>query len=114
MAAVIRALCINSFVLFAGKVANAGEVTPIISWLRFISPYFYALQSLLQNEVTNLEIAGQPGQFYLDLYDLNQFSIMWSAGALMILSGSMLIFGFIGLNFSTKPKYKLIKNQDKL
>lgn len=105
MAAVLRMIFIYIFLLFSGNLARTTDITPIISWMRFISPYFYALQSLIQNECIGLTIDGQPGVYYVELYGLNQFSIMWNAGALMIMCGAVFVAGYIGLRMTTKPKY---------
>lgn len=108
MAAVLRMIFVYIFILFGGSLARSTDITPIVSWLRFISPYFYALQALIQNECIGLEIAGQDGLFYVELYALNQFSIMWNAGALMIMCAGTFVFGYIGMRITTKPKYIVI------
>lgn len=108
MAAVVRSIFIYIFILFAGNLARTSDVTPIISWMRFLSPYFYALQGLLQNECVGIEIAGEPGTYWVDLYDLGQFSVMWNAGALMIMCGATFVIGYVGLSLTTRPRYIII------
>lgn len=108
MASVVRMLFIYVFLLFGGSRARLADVTPIISWMRFLSPNFYCLQALIQNECIGITIAGEPGIDFVELYDLNQFSIMWNVGALMIMCGATFIAGYIGLKMTTKPRYIVI------
>lgn len=108
MATVVRMLFIYVFLLFGGNLARSSDVTPIISWMRFISPYFYCLQALIQNECIGITIAGEPGINFVELYDLNQFSIMWNVGALMIICAVTFLAGYVGLRATTKPRYIVI------
>jgi len=108
LAAVTRMLFIYIFLLFGGYSARTEDITPIVSWMRFLSPYFYALQALLQNEAVGLTIAGVDGLVFVQLYGLDQFSVMWNVGALMIICGATFVFGYVGLRTTTKPRYVVI------
>lgn len=42
--------------LFGGFILNLGQITPVLSWIQYLSPFKYALEALAVNEVTNLRI----------------------------------------------------------
>ncbi len=96
------------FILFGGNLSQSQTITPILSWIRFLSPYFYYLQATVQTECNGLEIAGEPGAEFVSLFGLDQFSVMWNAGAIMIMCGAAFIAGLIGFYHTTKPNYKTV------
>lgn len=105
---IIQALFGYAFVIFGGTLVNTLEVTPIVSWLRFVSPFFYSTTALAQNECDGLTIAGLPGEYYVNLYALDQLSIMWCAGALMIMIAFYFGAGLVAFSITTKPRFIVI------
>lgn len=104
---VVGPLLIVIFLLFGGNLANAGSVTWILRWIQYTSLIFYCYQGLISSQLDGLTFEGVPGQFYLNLYDLDQFSWYAATGALLGLTGVFLLLGYIALRISTRPKMKL-------
>jgi ABC-type multidrug transport system permease subunit len=96
------------FIIFAGYFVNSKTITPIISWIRFVSPIFYALQGFIQNESNGLIIAGQPADVYVADYALNQISVPWCIGALLFFTVGFFAIGLFGVNKATKHRYIVI------
>lgn len=96
------------FFIFSGVSVRIPDITPNLSWLRFLSPYYFALTGLIQNETIGLTIAGKPGVAFLDEFAVNELSIMWSAGGLMISMVVYLLMGLLGFMLRTQPKYIVI------
>jgi ABC-type multidrug transport system permease subunit len=96
------------FIIFAGYLVNTKSITPIVSWIRFVSPMFYALQALIQNESNGLIIAGQPADVYVANYALNQIPVFWCIGALLFFAVGFFAVGLLGVNKVTKRRYIVI------
>lgn len=96
------------FNAFGGTLVLSPGVPPVLRWIRYLSPFFYCNQGLIQNEVSGLTIAGLPGEFYLDAFYQNIISIMWAAGGLMITAAGYYVLGYIALFYATKPNFKTI------
>lgn len=96
------------FLIFGGNLANGNSITWILRWIQYISFIFFGYQGLIQNEFAGNTFNGIPGDFYLKEYYLEQVSVMGCAGALMGLSAGFLLFGYIALRISTKPKFMIV------
>ena len=96
------------FFVLSGIPVNVSDMTPILSWLRFLSPFFYISQGLAQNECSGLMFGTVSGDEYLEAAGLSELSVMWCAGALMITFVGYLIIGYVGLYYSTKPRFKVL------
>lgn len=97
------------FFALSGLPVRIPDITPILSWLRFLSPAYFSLQGLIQNESTGLVFEdGVTGDEYLALFAMNEISVMWCAGALMITAAGYLTIAYIGLDRVTKPRFKII------
>ena len=59
--------------------------------------------TLIVMDMINLEWEKHLTQFYM-----NQISIMWATGGLMITAAAYYIFAYIALYFTTKPKLTII------
>lgn len=112
---IIGPLCIVIFLIFGGNLANSNEITWILRWIQYISIIFYAYQALAQNEFTGNFYGVQndsrtlvPGEFYLDLYGLENVGQWGCLGAILGLGTAFLFLGYIGLRFSTRPKLTFI------
>jgi ABC-type multidrug transport system permease subunit len=96
------------FNAFGGTLVLSPGIPAVLRWIRYLSPFFYCNQALIQNEVSGLTIAGLPGQYYLDLFYQNQISIMWATGGLMITAAGYFVLGYIALFFATRPNFIII------
>ena len=103
---IIGTLVIVIFLLFAGNLANASNVTWILRWIQYISIIFYTYEALIQNELRG-NFDGVSGNSYLNQYSLAQLPIVACA---MVVLGLALVFfaaGYVALRISTKPKIRL-------
>lgn len=101
-------IIIDFFITFGGVALQYGAITPVLRWLSYLSPMFYSNQALTQNEVSGLTIAGEPGDYWIDLYDLNVISVMWGAGALMIMFVGYQLIAFWFVERYTHTKFIVI------
>lgn len=104
---IIGALIIVIFLLFAGNLANAHNVTWILRWIQYTSPVFYGFESLIQNELHGQTFDGVSGDSYLNQYNLNQLPIVATGLALFGIGCVFFALGYVALFFSTRPKIKL-------
>ena len=112
---ILGPLVIIVFLIFGGNLANSNTITWILRWIQYISIVFYSYQALCQNEFTGNYYGVQndsktivPGEFYLDLYGLENVNQWGCIGAIFGLGTAFLLFGYIGLRFSTRPKLTFI------
>lgn len=101
-------IVIDFFITFGGVALQYNSISPVLRWLCYISPIFYSNEALIQNEVSGLTISGEPGDFYIDLYDLDTISIMWAAGALMIIFVGYQLIAFFFVERYTRTKFIVI------
>lgn len=94
---------------FAGIAVRIPNMTPILSWLRFLSPAYYSLQGLVQNECSGLVFGdGATGDQYLSDYALNELSIIWCAGALLITWVGYYFICWYALYISVRTRFIVI------
>jgi ABC-type multidrug transport system permease subunit len=105
---VLGPLFIVIFLLFGGNLANASSVTWILRWIQYTSLIFYCYQGLISSQLQGQTFNGVPGEYYLGLYDLNQFSWYASTGAMLGLTVVFLVIGYVALRISTRPRMKLV------
>lgn len=112
---IIGPLAIVIFLIFGGNLANSNTITWILRWIQYISIIFYSYQALAQNEFTGNFYGVQndsktivPGEFYLDLYGLENVNQWGCLGAILGLGTAFLLLGYIGLRFSTRPRLTFI------
>jgi ABC-type multidrug transport system ATPase subunit/ABC-type multidrug transport system permease subunit len=109
--------------LYAGNLVTKATIPPQLSWLRFISVFYYGYLALTQNEFTGLTFICSNGEAPIDNYclqgyatgeqvleafELQEFSITTSS---LILVGYVIlayIIAYFALRISTKPRMKLI------
>lgn len=112
---IIGPLIIVIFLIFGGNLANSNEITWILRWIQYISIIFYAYQALAQNEFTGNFYGVQddsaqlvPGEYYLNLYGLENVGEWGCLGAILGIGTAFLVLGYIGLRYSTKPRLTFI------
>ena len=112
---IIGPLVIVIFLIFGGNLANSNTITWILRWIQYISIIFYTYQALAQNEFTGNYYGVQdgsptivPGQYYLNLYGLDNVNEWGCLGAVLGIGSAFLILGYICLRSSTRPKITYI------
>lgn len=112
---IIGPLVIVIFLIFGGNLANSNTITWILRWIQYISIVFYSYQALAQNEfngnyygVQNDSKTIVPGEYYLNLYGLDNVNEWGCLGAILGIGTAFLFLGYIGLRFSTRPKLTFI------
>lgn len=94
------------FFAVCGILVRIPDMSPILSWLRFLSPVYYVVQGLIQNETAGLVFNdGTTGDQYLAEFAFNEISVMWCAGALMITIVGYYIISLAGLHYKTRAKF---------
>lgn len=93
--------------LFNGTVVNTNNVTWILRWIRYISPSYYLLSGLAQNEFDGQTLNGEPGEYWMNLFGLDNVSVMWCAGALMIITAFTFVAGLAFFRMKSRPKVNL-------
>src|SRR5262249_43089446 len=96
------------FVLFGGNFARSNGITWILRWIQYISIVFYAYEALSQNELNGQVFDGVSGEFYLQLYSLDQVPIVACAGAILGIGVFFLLLAYVSLRATTRPKITLI------
>ena len=112
---IIGPLVIVIFLIFGGNLANSNTITWILRWIQYISIIFYSYQALAQNEFTGNFYGVQdgspqkvPGEYYLNLYGLENVNQWGCLGAILGIGLAFLVLGYIGLRISTRPKLTFI------
>lgn len=93
--------------LFNGTTVNTNDVTWILRWIRYISPMYNLTSGMAQNEFNGQTINGEPGEFWMGLYGINDVSVMWCAGALMIITAFSFTLGLIFFHDKSRPTLNL-------
>lgn len=93
--------------LFNGTNVNTNNITWVLRWIRYISPMFYTYSGMIQNEFNGQTLNGEPGEYWMQLYGLNVVSVMWAAGALMIITAASLLGGMIVFRIKSRPVINL-------
>lgn len=103
------------YILFGDLKAETEQMTWILAWLKFLSPLFYAVQALMQNEFEGNTYEADFDEalvvdytYYLDKYDFQQIGIWYCFIALMGFSLLFFVLGYIVLYIRTKTKQILI------
>jgi ABC-type multidrug transport system ATPase subunit/ABC-type multidrug transport system permease subunit len=104
---ILSTLGVMLFRLFSGQALNLRNMTPILSWLRYLSPSFYVVQGLSQNEFIGQTIAGEPGQIWLQMYALNMISTVWAAGGGLMYGVGAMVIAYFTFDYSTKSSLNL-------
>ncbi len=91
--------------LMNGLLRNSAEITWVLRWIRYISPPWYYLTGAVQNEFIGQTLYGQTGQYWVDLWGFNGASVMWCAGALMVITAALLSIAYIAIDRTTRTKF---------
>lgn len=103
------------FVLFGDLKAESDDMTWILLWIRYLSPLYYTVQALMQNEFQGNTYLSDidstqtvDSDYYLDKYDFQQIGIWYCFIALVGFSFLYFILGFISLKLTTRTKQHII------
>ncbi|KAJ1968196.1 hypothetical protein H4R34_006304, partial [Dimargaris verticillata] len=114
VAQVIAPLVLVVLMIYAGNFVNMDDVTPILSWIRYLSNLKYTYQALAINEFSGLVFdcdaaAGaacfKTGEAVLANYSLDSLAISTSAGLLIALGALFHALAYISLRWKSKPQY---------
>ncbi|KAJ1978287.1 hypothetical protein H4R34_003261 [Dimargaris verticillata] len=114
VAQIIAPLLITLFFLYAGNLVNTDDVTPVLSWLRFISPIKYCYQALAINEFSGLTFicahedtstCFKTGEAVLNNYALDSLAIKTCAALLVAIGVAFHACIYASLRWKSKPRY---------
>ncbi|KAJ2614374.1 hypothetical protein H4S08_001737 [Coemansia sp. RSA 1365] len=98
--------------LFGGLLANPSTITPVLRWLRWINPVYYAYAALIRNEFTGMSFECNSGEQCYDngeqvvaTYSMGHFSIWANALFLLLIATVYFVGGYAMLRWKIKPKY---------
>ncbi|PIA15271.1 hypothetical protein COEREDRAFT_82231 [Coemansia reversa NRRL 1564] len=98
--------------LFGGLLANPSTITPVLRWLRWINPVYYAYAALIRNEFTGMtfecdsgEQCYENGEQVVATYSMDHFSIWANALFLLLIAAVYFVSGYAMLRWKIKPKY---------
>jgi ABC-type multidrug transport system permease subunit len=103
----VATLAVIMIKLFNSVVVNLQNMTWILRWISYISGSFYTIQGLMQNEFDGEFINGQTGEYWLELFALDLVSVMWCAGALIIMVAVFGGMAYVSFRQSTNPRFNL-------
>ncbi len=113
--AVVMPFMIIFFILFGDLSGEPGQVTWILAWIKYLTPLYYAVQALVQNQFAgetyqsdmnpNLTV---DGQYYVNQNNFNQISYWFCMLALIGFAVLYFVLGFVALSLRTRTKLVLI------
>ncbi|KAJ1977873.1 hypothetical protein H4R35_002127 [Dimargaris xerosporica] len=114
VAEIVSPLVQTVFMIYAGNFVNTDDITPVLSWIRFLSNTKYAYQALTINEFTgvtfecsDVQDAGcfKTGEAVLANYSLDSLSISTCLGLMVAVSAFFHAIGYASLRWKSKPHY---------
>ncbi|KAJ1976117.1 hypothetical protein H4R35_002841 [Dimargaris xerosporica] len=114
VAQVIAPLVLVVLMIYAGNFVNTDDVTPILSWIRYVSNIKYTYQALAINEFSGLVFdcstavgaaCFETGEAVLAHYSLDSLAISTSVGLLLALGALFHALAYISLRWKSKPHY---------
>ncbi|KAJ2807961.1 hypothetical protein H4R20_001062 [Coemansia guatemalensis] len=98
--------------LFGGLLANPSTITPVLRWLRWVNPVYYAYAALIRNEFAGMTFdCSSGGQCYengeqvIETYSMGRFSIWANTLFLLLIAAVYFVGGYAMLRWKIKPKY---------
>ncbi|KAJ2004951.1 hypothetical protein H4R26_002223 [Coemansia thaxteri] len=113
VAHIITPVSLGTLMLFAGNMANAKAITPVLRWLKYVCIYYYAYSGFVQNEFGGLEFTCSPeaaicyrtGEDVLNTYGLNELSIGQCILLNIVLGAVFYAMAYCLLRWKAKPRY---------
>ena len=104
--------------LFGGFYINQDNLPTYLSWLRYVSSFFWAFGAFLRNEFTGERYACSPqdastcqylgyyaGDEHLKKLGFAEYTLIDCLVAMLVLHCAYLLIAFLALRFLSKPKY---------
>lgn len=112
IAFVVAPAIVTMQLLFGGLLANPSGITPVIKWVKWINPVYYAYASFVRNEFKGLTFTCQQGEAcysngeqVLRAYDMDEWRIWQNMLVLILISLLSFVAGYVLLRWHLKPKY---------
>ncbi|KAJ1984236.1 hypothetical protein H4R34_000796 [Dimargaris verticillata] len=114
VAQLTAALVITVFLLYADNLVSPDDVTPVLSWIRYVSFIKYGYQALSRNEFEGLQFqcpanpslaCFQTGDAVLSSHSLDSLSIQTCTGLLAVLAVAFQLVTYASLRWKNKPRY---------
>lgn len=107
MAVALGALYLVLVHLYNGITVNTENMTWVLRWIRYLSPMYYSVSGMAQNEFNGQVFYGEPGEHWLQEYGIDGVSVMWCAGALMIITVFTISLGLFVFIRKSRPVLSL-------
>ncbi|KAJ2694679.1 hypothetical protein GGH99_000559 [Coemansia sp. RSA 1285] len=99
--------------LFAGNMSNAGRVTPVLRWIKYICIYYYAYSGFMQNEFGGLKLECEndltacyhTGEEVLAANGLGELPIWLTIIINFCIGTALYAIGYAALRWMAKPRY---------
>ncbi|KAJ2078248.1 hypothetical protein H4R24_004615 [Coemansia sp. RSA 988] len=113
IATTIAPVSMSCFMLFAGNLANADAITPVLRWIKYVCTIFYAYAGLMQNEFNGLEFTCnsdnascyKTGEDVITAYGLGVVPIWATAVINLALGIGFYIIAYGLLRWVAKPRF---------
>ncbi|KAJ1653518.1 hypothetical protein IWQ61_006374 [Dispira simplex] len=114
MSQIMAPLLIVIFLIFGGNLVNVDGMTPVLSWIRYISPINYIYNALAKNEMTGLVFTCDGGdqsgclangEDVLRRFSIDSFSIGASVAYLVALIAAYHVITYASLRWKAKPRF---------
>ncbi|PIA17697.1 P-loop containing nucleoside triphosphate hydrolase protein [Coemansia reversa NRRL 1564] len=113
IATTIAPVSLACFILFAGNLANANAITPVLRWIKYFCIVFYTYSGLMQNELHGLEFICDPDDFscykdgaeVIEFYGLDVVPIWATIVINLALGIGFYIIAYCLLRWATKPRF---------
>ncbi|KAJ2781472.1 hypothetical protein H4R18_002846 [Coemansia javaensis] len=103
---------VTIWLLFGGLLANPASTTPVLRWLRWVNPVYFAFSALLQNELRGMAFecdtavqCYRTGDQVIKVYSVGRFSIWGNALFLIMHAVAYFVAGYVLLRWKIKPRY---------
>ncbi|KAI8326139.1 P-loop containing nucleoside triphosphate hydrolase protein [Martensiomyces pterosporus] len=116
IAHIITPLTLAMLMLFAGNMANASSVTPVLRWIKYVCMMYYGYSALVQNEFGGLTFSCPPGagtcyrtgEEVIKAYSLGKQPIWECIVINLALAAGLYLFAYALLRWKAKPRYLFI------
>lgn len=109
---VLAATILTAFVIFGGNFVNPDTIPGFIRWIIWVSPVYYALEAMLQDQFRGLAFdcgdSDEPcyptGSAALDFYGLNRIGYRKSVTVLLLITVALVLVGAVSMRNRIKPR----------
>ncbi|KAJ2080962.1 hypothetical protein H4R24_002679 [Coemansia sp. RSA 988] len=109
----IAPVSLATFMLFAGNLSNATEITPVLRWIKYVCLFYYSYSGLMQNEFDGLVFVCSSsdtscynsGESVVDAYGLDEVPIWGCVVINLALGFGFYIIAYFLLRWVVKPRF---------